>query len=588
LLQKSLETLKIDPKTTNFLIFSRFFNKNSLFLDFSPEKLESYIEILLSFPADSLYKSHEIKQKSLIFLNKSIEIPLEKSSESPMRKSSILSFLLKLSRNFNEKIRLLAWNLLYKVINPAILAQFQSILESLLEIFIENKETSQIKAFSVFFLSEILGFYIENQENPEVLRLFSEKSVISHINSLVKSKSLENLEFLAAIFRFLMKIAIFDYQNTINILMNLEIIEFSIEKLIIYSENPLLLSNFLDFLIFLFRKDPEIANFLMKSTELLTILWVLLEKPPFSAVSIEKIAALLNICLFLNEDLTIFSLNKVQNSNIFAFFLENMDFIEKKPIFLEILMILLYKFAKTSAFLNEKATNSNETLGERLLSEFYRLFRKKTCENGLILKAVAGLLALNYKCKRVFEETGFFTEILKEIKKELENLMVFTKNTSKNKRKNEVLYENMRVLRFFLLELEEKGEFIEEKNEFIEENAGFIDVLMKMMRVSLGNEDFMQEFAMLFVNLMNTSLFHKGFIGKTTIINEMVTQINKYETFPKNSMAAIMKMLSAAIENNEIRGLFIKMKTIESLTNKVSQSNTLFKIIFIFSFIYLY
>lgn len=586
ILEKSQEILKKKPSQFFVQIFSVFLQKNWLFLDFKKENLDLFMEIFISFPADSLYRNYELKQKTLVFLNKCFE---ERNEETLIfNKASNFSFFLKLSQNSDPIIRLLALNFLFKICDLHSISKFTSILDNLLNsLNPESMETNEIKTFSVYFLGKIVDFFIFKEENYSethdvvmdirfITQILSESRVLSLLDNIIRSEIHLKSEFIAATFFFLKKILDFDFQNSRNILINLETLEFINENINDLSENPIALACFADLLTNLFRKDPEVADYFMKSTDLISKIWGIFILSTPKAVSIEKIADLLNICLCLNEDLTIFCLNQSQvKRNIFIFFLENNQLLQKKDEFLELFNTLVYKFAKSKDLLEESlVSNPNETLAEQLLSEFYRMYKAEN-EKIKFLHGISGILGLSLKSKILFSANGFLNEILKEIKKEADHhlLVTYSAKNLKNSKKLDSLSENTKVLRFFLFDsIENKDKY----SGILQENPSLIDVLSRIMKISLLNEDFIEDFKMVFVNLMNNVLLNRSFIPKINpIITDLAAQINsnKQDALPKKSIRSIFTMLEVAIENSEVRGLFIKSKIIEGLTKKVSECN---------------
>ena len=320
------------------------------------------------------------------------------------------------------------------------------------------------------------------------------------------------------------------------------------------------------------ENDRDFAHYLMKSTEILAFFWSELFKKP---LNFDILADILTNFLEIDEDLTIFSLSKSRNSNNFLiFFLSNPELLENNQQILNLLEILLKKHAKSSIFLNDFIENSKENIAERLISELYRAYQSLETDKALALGCVSGVLALNIKAKLVFSKSGFILDILKELGKICDSLLVSSTRKKPNIVKvNSLMMSLVLTLKafFFLQDSQDQTEELinEETLEFERKINEFSETFNKLLRLALISDEFMPEFSKMFINLLKNPAFSHIFLQKSCpSITELLPSLSR-ENASSNDW--ILKILGAGIENSEVRGLLIKSKAIESLANKVSQ-----------------
>lgn len=260
---------------------------------------------------------------------------------------------------------------------------------------------------------------------------------------------------------FLTKILKLDFKSSISIITQLEIFDllinltnplvFPLQTLI---DNSLLIANIADFFIYIFIRDHQLLTYVLNSSDLLNnmlnYLRIILDKYRESRVLafvIKKLCNFINVCLILNDDLVVLTLNNLNKNslnplntiNIFLCFAEVLfksQEQELSSIILNTIMLLAPKWQKTTVFLDSPSQNIEKT-GEKLLLECFRLFKcskiDKIEDIRIDKTLIGGLGALLYKgntCKSSFVASGFFNEVLKEFNSAIDSVLLEESNNS--------------------------------------------------------------------------------------------------------------------------------------------------------------
>lgn len=135
-----------------------------------------FLDVFLSYPADNLYKNAYFKEKSLEYLCIYIEY-----NGNSFLKCSTFGFLMKLMDNPLENVKILAYNVIYRIFDLKTITIHQNIIDKTLENLFEMKENPAILNISMTFLRKTLDFFKEEENNEDLLKkekilsIFSQK-----------------------------------------------------------------------------------------------------------------------------------------------------------------------------------------------------------------------------------------------------------------------------------------------------------------------------------------------------------------------------------------------------------------------------